>query len=204
MTNQPLKPNEVYTYGERIEAQMEAIIHRFKTFGYGSNQECIAVAKPEDLILDDPPCLRSIDCRIIPKNALYAHETSELHFFVYFRSWDLFNGFPANLAAIRLMQEYMADCIGVEAGEIIAMSKGLHIYDHVWDHARMLVGTNTDLSTTGLIDKYEKEFISKPVKFPGEEQLVKFRDKEPIISMNRSFEFITMKIEHVDDDKETP
>ena len=44
---------------------------------------------------------------------------------------------PANLAAIRLMQEYMAESIGVAAGEIVASSKGLHLYDHSWDVAKL-------------------------------------------------------------------
>ena len=34
MTAQPLKENEVYTYGTRIEPQMEAIIKRYKKHGY--------------------------------------------------------------------------------------------------------------------------------------------------------------------------
>jgi thymidylate synthase len=140
MTNEPPKENELYTYGERIAPQMEKIIERYKRNGFGSNQECIAVARPEDIDLKDPPCLRSIDCRIFPTNALRYNEQQALHFFVYFRSWDLFNGFPINMAAIRMMQEYMAESIGVEAGEIIANSKGLHLYDHVWDIARALVG----------------------------------------------------------------
>jgi thymidylate synthase len=131
MTNQPLKENEQYTYGERIEPQMEAIIRRYREHGFGSNQECIAVARPEDINLDDPPCLRHIDTRI---------GNHMLHFFVYFRSNDLWNGFPVNLAAIRLMQEYMADSIGVEAGEIVYASKGLHLYDHVWKLAADRVG----------------------------------------------------------------
>jgi thymidylate synthase len=140
MTDQPLKENEVYTYGERVAPQMEAIIRRYREHGFGSNQECIAVARPEDIGLDDPPCLRLIDTRITAIDGLRAGESPALHFAVYFRSWDLWGGFPANLAALRLMQEYMAECIGVEAGEIIATSKGLHIYDHAWDVARLRTG----------------------------------------------------------------
>lgn len=130
MEDAALAKNEQYTYGERIKAQMEGIIERYKKNGFGSNQECIAVARPEDIELDDPPCLRQIDTRIYPKNGLRTGEPFALHLFPYFRSWDLWGGFPANLAAIRLMQEYMAECIGVEAGEILCQSKGLHIYDH--------------------------------------------------------------------------
>jgi len=52
-------------------------------------------------------------------------------------SWDLWNGFPANLAAIQLLKEYMAESIGVEDGELVAASKGLHLYDYVWELAKM-------------------------------------------------------------------
>lgn len=144
MTSQPPKENEQYTYGQRIEPQMEAIIRRYKENGFGSNQECISVGMPSDIHLDDPPCLRSIDCRIFPGDCRNEKELAELHFCVYFRSNDLWNGFPANLASIRLMQEYMAECIGVGAGKIIYSSKGLHIYDHAFTLAMMRVGVEVD------------------------------------------------------------
>jgi thymidylate synthase len=70
-----------------------------------------------------------------------------LHFIVYFRSNDLWNGFPANLAAIRMMQEYMAECIGVEPGEIVYSSKGLHIYDHAWNVALLRTGAQEQESS---------------------------------------------------------
>ena len=64
---------------------------------------------------------------------------NRLNFIVYFRSWDLWAGFPSNLAAIQLLKEYMASEIGVGDGEIIAMSKGLHIYEYAWELARAVV-----------------------------------------------------------------
>jgi len=54
---------------------------------------------------------------------------------VYFRSWDLWAGFPSNLAAIQLLKEYMADEIGVADGELVAMSKGMHLYEYCWELA---------------------------------------------------------------------
>ena len=71
---------------------------------------------------------RSIDTRI---------RYGKLHFVLYFRSWDLWAGFPANLAGIQLLKEYMARQIGVEDGEIIAVSKGLHLYEYTWDLAKL-------------------------------------------------------------------
>lgn len=121
-------PNEDYTYGERLEYQIQQVIEMYKRDGYRTNQACMSVSIPLDIDLNDPPCLRSVDCRIMD---------GKLNFIVYFRSWDLWNGFPANLGAIQLMKEYMADEIGVEDGEIIASSKGLHLYDYVWDLANI-------------------------------------------------------------------
>lgn len=143
--------NEQYTYGERITTgmlqpifhinpehtfltdhsdqlinQMEQIIDRYKKYGPGNNQLIMQVGQPADIMLKDPPCLRHIDTRI---------EGGKLHFIIYFRSWDLWNGFPANLAAIQLMKEYMASEIGVEDGEMICSSKGLHLYGYTWEIA---------------------------------------------------------------------
>ena len=62
-----------------------------------------------------------------------------LHFILYFRSWDLWAGFPSNLAAIQLLKEYMSAEIGVEDGELVAMSKGMHLYEYTWDLAKIVL-----------------------------------------------------------------
>lgn len=122
------QPNEDYTYGYYLEEQIAEVIQMYKKDGYGTNQAYMTVGNPEAIKLNDPPCLRGIDTRI---------RYGKLHFMVYFRSWDLWNGFPANLGAIQLLKEYMAQEIGVEDGEIIAASKGLHIYDYIWELAKL-------------------------------------------------------------------
>jgi thymidylate synthase len=68
----------------------------------------------------------------------------KLHFIVYFRSWDLWAAFPTNLGGLQLMKEFMASEIGCEDGEIIAASKGLHLYDHTWDFARQVCRLEDD------------------------------------------------------------
>jgi thymidylate synthase len=154
------EPNEEYTYGERLAGwsylclaggqgqegvsrggrgieqvvqtrvvnQIEEVIRMYRMKGYGTNQAAMTVSVPSDILLSDPPCLRHIDTRI---------QYGKLHFMVYFRSWDLWNGFPANLGGIQLLKEYMAAEIGVEDGEIVAGSKGLHLYDYVWELAQL-------------------------------------------------------------------
>ncbi len=122
------QPNEDYTYGEYLEPQIAEVIRMYRQDGHGTNQAYMTVGDPKALLLNDPPCLRGIDTRI---------RYGKLHFMVYFRSWDLWNGFPANLGAIQMLKEYMAQEIGVEDGEIIAASKGLHLYDYIWELARL-------------------------------------------------------------------
>jgi thymidylate synthase len=119
---------EEYTYGQYLERQIEEVIRMYREDGHATNQAYMTVGEPECILQTDPPCLRGIDTRIMD---------GRLHFVVYFRSWDLWNGFPANLGAIQLLKEYMGSCIGVEDGEIIAASKGLHLYDYVWELAKM-------------------------------------------------------------------
>lgn len=115
--------------------QMELLIWTYKNRGHRNNQMVLQVASPSDMLLVDPPCLRSIDTRI---------QDGKLNFVIYFRSWDLWGGFPANLAAMQMMKEYIAAEIGVEDGEIIAASKGLHIYDYVWELAECLRGKSIE------------------------------------------------------------
>jgi thymidylate synthase len=131
------RENEVYTYGERLTNPKISLdgrevslcvnpveevinIYRGNRLG-GTNQAIMEVGMPQDILLDDPPCLRLIDTRIMD---------GKLHFVLYFRSWDLWAGFPSNLAAIQLLKEYMCQEIGVEDGTIVAMSKGLHLYEY--------------------------------------------------------------------------
>lgn len=142
---------EDYTYGERLVDpkvrikcekdgkeliqelplkvnQIEEVIRIYKEDGFGTNQAVMEIGMPSDIKLADPPCLRLIDTRI---------RHNKLHFILYFRSWDLWGGFPSNLGGLQLVKQYMADMIGVDDGEIIAVSKGLHLYDYSWEVAKI-------------------------------------------------------------------
>lgn len=136
------EPGEQYTYGQRLWAadhpgdsppinQVDTIIDRYKNGGHRNNQLVLQIAQPDDLLLPDPPCLRHIDTRV---------QDGKLHFFIYFRSWDAWGGFPANLAGISMLHEYMAAEIGVEQGEFVCTSKGLHLYGYVEELAQMRCG----------------------------------------------------------------
>jgi len=100
------KPEEYYTYGSRISWQLKIIVELLRKTP-NTNQAVLQVAQPEDIHLGDPPCLRHIHLKVVE---------SRLHIFPYFRSWDLWGGFPANLAGIAVLHKYLADEIGIKQG----------------------------------------------------------------------------------------
>ncbi len=131
-----LAQDEQYTYGQRLSGalgvnQIQEVIRMYREEGPGTNQACMEVGMPSDILLPDPPCLRLVDTRI---------KDGALHFFVYFRSWDLWGGFPVNLGGLELLKQYMATEIGVGNGTLMAASKGLHIYDHCLRYVRLRRG----------------------------------------------------------------
>jgi len=139
--SEEVQEGEDYTYGSRIWPQVSHYIKLLKETPK-TNQAILQAALPQDRFLDDPPCLRHIDMRIkrMLIEGMFNTYKSQLIFYPYFRSWDLWGGFPANLAAIAILQKYMADEIGVESGPIIADSKGLHIYGYVEELAKLRTG----------------------------------------------------------------
>jgi len=125
------KTGELYTYGDDIEPQYEQICKMYKEEGFENNRCTMSIGNKDSCKLEHSQCLRLIDTRI---------RYGKLHYVVYFRSWDLYGGFPVNLAGIQLMKEAMANELGVQDGELIAFSKGLHLYDHHWDLGKTVVG----------------------------------------------------------------
>lgn len=121
--------NEEYTYGWYLASQILDVTQMLKESPQ-TNQAYMTVGDPGTLLMEDPPCLRGIQCRVMD---------GKLHFVVYFRSWDLWAGFPSNLAALQLMKADMANDIGVSDGSLTAVSPGLHLYEHSWDFAKKVL-----------------------------------------------------------------
>ncbi len=153
------KENEHYTYGEDLHWQIDWCIKHYREAGHGNNHCYMTVGRPETLFFYDleadymenisvvlpdgkiinrhinnhwnrhpqikpsSQCLRGIDTWI---------DDGKLNFWVYFRSWDLWGGFPVNLGGIQLFKEYMAKEIGVEDGGMVVSCKDLHVYEHTW------------------------------------------------------------------------
>lgn len=148
-------PNEKYTYGEFIMLQLDRIIAILKQSKGHTNQATICIGNTDTTFLSDPPCLRSISFKVVEE---------KLNISVYFRSWDLYAGFPENLGGLQLLKEYVLseieDIFPVVDGKIIAFSDGLHIYSQYFDIVNCLNVDKITVSEIAISDKlqYEKEF----------------------------------------------
>lgn len=142
LMNPELSENETYTYASRINApmpeggtQLERVIDMLSETPL-TNQAVVEIATPSDLDTClgkdgklDPPCLRLIDFKVIPPDSLTVS--------VYFRSWDLWAGFPSNLGGIELLKQYVAEEASLKNGSLYAYSAGAHIYGYHEELARL-------------------------------------------------------------------
>ncbi|MFH0803802.1 MAG: thymidylate synthase [Candidatus Tagabacteria bacterium] len=151
--------NEHYTYAEDLWWEFEEIVKYFKKYGFDNACCYMGVGRPESLffynrdvdyregiIVRDrntkrtvykrkinnlwnrdenvevsAQCLRGIDVSVV---------NNKLYFTCYFRSQDLYSGFPENYGGIQIVKEYMVAALGIEDGPLIAISKDLHVYDY--------------------------------------------------------------------------
>lgn len=137
-----LNENEEYRYSTWInkpyfkigkdESQLEWCIRHFKEKGHGNNHCYITVGEPGGQFCYDreyrneterrtTPCLRGIDIKIKDGKVILG---------VVFRSWDLFAGFPENMGGFALLNQYVADQVGVAEGPLTFASQGLHCYGY--------------------------------------------------------------------------
>ncbi len=131
--------NEEYTYGERIEEQWDEAVDMIVQSEGNTNQCCISISKPEDISLENPPCLRQIHFQCVDKEG----EPKKLYMSLYFRSWDLYAGFPENIGGLQLLKEKMIIDLEnkgfeIEDGPIIAYSSGAHIYSYCKDQVNSM------------------------------------------------------------------
>lgn len=133
-----LSENETYRYSSRVHypmpkggTQLSRVIEMLKSTPL-TNQAVIEIGCPEDHDICygsdgklDPPCLRLLDFKALPQG-----DDLFLTVSCYFRSWDLWAGFPTNLGGIELLKQYVAMEVGLKNGPMYAYSAGAHIYGY--------------------------------------------------------------------------
>lgn len=107
------------------------LIQMYKLHSLRTNRACIEIAQPSDIAMNLPPCLRVIDTKVLD---------NKLHFFCYFRSWNIYPDLVVDLNMLQRIKTYIANEINVEDGELIASSKAIHLYEEQWKHAEDFLG----------------------------------------------------------------
>ncbi len=133
------KGNETYTYGSRLREKVDQIDTAIEILKEkpNSRQVCLTVARPADLSLPDPPCLRILDLKIY-EGALTVS--------ALFRSWDLYGAANTNLMGLNDLQSWVAKEVGVKQGILQVNATNAHIYPHAFKMVEEWV-TGTEKST---------------------------------------------------------
>jgi len=125
-----LEKNELYRYSSSIKPQLGEVIKMLSS-SPNTNQACMSIGSPDSINLKDPECLRTLDWRVID---------GVLHVYVYFRSNDLYNAWVTNIGGIQLLKEFICEMTGLNDGEILYSSKGLHLYGFSEELAEIRTG----------------------------------------------------------------
>lgn len=142
--------NEQYTYGSFIKPQLMKVIELLVEAKGNTNQARIAIGDRDSVFLTDPPCLNTINFKVVEKKLVMS---------VVFRSWDLFSGLPQNLGGLQMLKEFVLEFIQtefeVQDGPLVAFSDGLHLYEYAFELADMLNVEKVEVSKEAMEDKNE-------------------------------------------------
>ena len=150
---------EDYTYGQYIEKQWEDALNILAESNGYTNQCYITVGDPKAIKYNDPPCLRGIDFKVVPdKDGM-----RKLNMSLYFRSWDLYAGFPQNIGGLQLLKEKMLMDLAhkgleIEDGAIFAYSAGAHIYNYAFKDANEMLAVKIPVEEKNEEDSEEEVF----------------------------------------------
>ena len=142
---QPDRGEEPCTYGERLLNydglnQIEKMVEKLKKFPF--DKGALAVLwqpKIDNFPVRRPwrtPCLTLIQGQCFGE---------KFYLTAYFRSNDMFGGWPFDAFALRFLQGRIAERLGVGLGSLITISNMAHLYDHDFAAATKVVEENDKL-----------------------------------------------------------
>ena len=110
----------VYSYGERLHraGQLHKAIEKLKEHRW-TRRATITIRVPEDIELDDAPCMTVVDFKI---------RQDGLRLTALFRSHDMENGWPINYYGLLVLGQYVAEQVGVTLARITTISLSAHVY----------------------------------------------------------------------------
>jgi len=124
-------PKTAYTYGERLLSQeggkpseIERAVQKLKEAQYSRRAYATTWRSEIDSDSKNPPCLTQITWLV---------QEGKLYQTVFFRSHDLYEGWPMNMMALKQMQHNIAEELKLKPGQLICISQSLHLYENRWN-----------------------------------------------------------------------
>lgn len=117
-------------YGERLKFYIPELIDKLKEDS-STRQATLSIYNSEDMMrkTKDTPCTLALDFKI---------RDNKLHLHIFMRSNDLVWGLTYDLVAFTMMQEIVANTIGVDLGNYNHTTASLHVYQKHWDLLKVM------------------------------------------------------------------
>lgn len=120
-----------YTYGSRLRSwrgidQINSLIKRLKNSIYTRRAVAVTWDVEKDHENEEAPCLDLVQC-IVQEDSLFMT--------AFFRSNDMFDGWPENALALRKLQYLIAEELSLKVGSLTTISGSSHIYERNWEKA---------------------------------------------------------------------
>ncbi|MFO8016300.1 MAG: thymidylate synthase [Candidatus Woesearchaeota archaeon] len=114
-----------YTYGQRLMDyngidQIKSVIEKLKKEPFTRRAIAVTWEADKDVYNKNAPCLDLVNF-IVQDNKLFMN--------AYFRSHDMYRGWPQNCFALRKLQKHVSDETGIPMGDMTIFSASAHIYE---------------------------------------------------------------------------
>ena len=113
------KGNWEYTYHQRMGDQIQFVIDELRR-NPSSRRAVVCIRTPEDMGSDDPACMQHMQ---------YFVRDGKLECKILFRSNDACKAAFMNAFALILMQQRIADALGIPAGQYVHRANSFHCYE---------------------------------------------------------------------------
>lgn len=128
-----------YSYGQRMRQEQDQIQHIITTLRekpYTRRALAVTWNKKEDMEHEKPPCLIVVEFLI---------QDNHLFLTCFFRSNDMFHGWPRNSFGLRKLQKYVGGELDLPIGSMTIISSSAHVYQNNWALAETILSTNDSL-----------------------------------------------------------
>lgn len=111
-------------YGPRISKYLQNIVAKLKQDN-GSRQAIVSIYKSDDMLVEtkDVPCTIALQ---------FAIRNNKLNLHVMMRSNDLIWGFQYDMFNFSIIQEIIANELGIDIGDYYHTATSFHVYDYHW------------------------------------------------------------------------